>query len=416
MKTKNLWVDLSILNLCIVAFLGFILRSKILFSLPWINYLYFLDAHSHFAFGGWVTLALLFLFVQELLPEPFSKRSVYQWLFGGIVLSSFGILLTMALNNNSFLAGFFSVLFILITYVFGWMFLKDIQKNRVNKTARLLSVSAIVSLILSSAGPFTLAWLHATKSIHATLYRDALYVYLHLQYNGFFTLAVFALLFHKLYPKISKKNQQNFYWFSVLLCVSIFPSLFLSFLWQDPNNLFRIIALAGSILIFVSVTWFIVSALPVLKYSKQAVPAVRYILFLSTGAFILKMFLQSFTIFPLVGNAVFGDRPVIIGFLHLVFLGFVSPFILAYYIQTTMLNVKVKLTRYALIVFMLGIVCNELTLMLQGLGAMFLKSSYLFSWILCVISFWLTTGAILIFTARMKSRTFISDSLQRHKE
>jgi hypothetical protein len=408
MKTKNLWVDLSILNLCIVAFLGFILRSKILFSLPGINYLYLLDAHSHFAFGGWVTLALMFLLVQELLPEPISKRPVYQWLFGGIVLSSFGILLTMPFNNKSFLAGFFSVLFVLVTYVFGWMFLKDIQKTRINKTARLLSVSAIVSLILSSAGPFTLAWLHATKSIHATLYRDALYVYLHLQYNGFFTLAVFALLFHKLYPKISKKTQQNFYWFSVLLCVSIFPSLFLSFLWQDPNNLFRIIALAGSILIFVSVTWFIVSALPVLKYSKMGTLAVRFILFISTAAFILKMFLQSFTIFSSVGNAVFGDRPVIIGFLHLVFLGFVSPFILAYYVQKNLLNIKIKLTGFGLIIFMLGVACNEITLMLQGLGAMFLKSSYLFSWILWAITILLTAGAILIFTARMKSKTSFS--------
>src|SRR6266498_379242 len=361
MKTKNIWVDISILSLCVVAFLGFILRSKILFSLPWINYLYLLDVHSHFAFEGWVTLALLFLFVQELLPEPFSKRPVYQLLFGGIALSSFGILLTMPFNNKYFLAGFFSDLFMMITYVFALMFLKDIRKIHVNKTVRLLSVSAIVSLILSSAGPITLAWLHARHSINATLYSDALYVYLHLQYNGFFTLAVFALLFHKLYPKISKKTQQNLYWFSVLLCVSIFPSLFLSFLWQDPNDLFRIIALTGSILIFVSVTWFIVSALAVLKYSKMAAPVVRFILFLSTAAFILKMFLQSFTIFSTVGNAVFGARPVIIGFLHLVFLGFVSPFILAYYVQKNLLNIKIKLTGYGLIIFMLGVVCNEIT-------------------------------------------------------
>ncbi len=408
MKIKNVWVDLSILSLCIVAFLGFTLRSKILFSLPWINYLYLLDVHSHFAFGGWVTLALLFLFVQELLPELFSRRPIYQWLFGGIVLSSFGILLTIPFNNKSFLAGFFSFLFILITYIFGWAFLKDVQKTRLNKTVRLLSVSAIVSLMLSSIGPITLTWLHAIKSLNASLYRDALYVYLHLQYNGFFTLAVFALLFHKLYPKISKKTQQNFYRFSVLFCVSIFPSLFLSFLWQDPNNLFRIIALTGSILIFVSVTWFIVSALPVLKYSKMAAPVVRFILFLSTAAFILKMFLQSFTIFSTVGNAVFGDRPVIIGFLHLVFLGFVSPFILAYYVQKNLLNIKIKLTGYGLIIFMLGVVCNEITLMLQGLGAMFLKSSYLFSWLLWAISIWLMTGAILIFTARIKSRALFS--------
>ena len=415
MKTKNICVDISILNLCIVASLGFILRSKILFSLPWINYLHLLDVHSHFAFGGWVTLALLFLFVQELLPEPFRKRPVYQWLFGGIILSSFGILLTIPLNNNNFLAGFFSALFILITYSFGWVFLKNIQKTPINKTVRLLSVSAVVSLILSSAGPITLAWLHAIKSINAILYSDALYVYLHLQYNGFFTLAVFALLFHKLYPKISKRTQKNFYLFSVLICISILPSLFLAFLWQDPTGLFRIIAITGSILFFLSVTWFIVSALPVLKLAKLVIPAVRYILFVSIGAFVLKMLLQSFTIFPLIGNAVFGDRPVIIGFLHLVFLGFVSPFILAWYIQKAMLNIKIKLTGYALIIFISGIACNEITLMLQGLGAMFLKSSIFLSWLLWAISFWMMTGAILIFTARLKSKTFLA-LVQRQKK
>jgi len=111
----------------------------------------------------------------------------------------------------------------------------------------------------------------------------------------------------------------------------------------------------------------------------------------------------------LVGNAVFGDRPVIIGFLHLVFLGFISPFILAYYVQSDLLNIKIKLTSYALIIFMSGIVCNEITLMLQGVGAMFLKSSQLFSWLLWLISFLMMTGAILVFKARMRSRTYFSE-------
>ena len=404
MKNKNLWTDISIFNLCLVALLGFILRSKILFSLPWINYLYLLDAHFHFAFEGWVTLTLLFLFVDELLPDLLNKNSVYSWLFRSIILFSFGVLLATLFNNNSFLTGFFSYLFILVTYIFSWMFLKDIRKSAINKTVRLLSISAIISLILSSAGPITLTYLHAIKSPDPFSYRDALYIYLHLQYNGFFSLAVFALFFHRLYPKISKTSQQNFYWFSVLLCISTLPSLFLSFLWQDPNNLFRIIAIAGSILLLACVTWFVVSALPLMKYSKMAAPAVRYILFLSIAAFILKMFLQSLTIFPAIGNAVFGDRPVIIGFLHLVFLGFVSPFILASYVQKDILNIRISLTKYALLIFISGIIFNEIILMLQGLGAMFLKSSYLFSWLLWAISIVLLIGAILVFTARLRSR------------
>lgn len=412
MKAKNIWVDITILNLCIVAFLGFVLRSKALFSLSWINYLYLLDVHSHFAFEGWVTLALLFLFVNELLAEPLRERKIYTRVFAGIVVSSFVILLSVPFDSTGLLATFISFFFILITYLFGWVFLKDIQKTRLNRTIRLLSISAIISLILSSVGPITITWLHATKSLNAALYQQALYFYLHFQYNGFFTLGVLALLLHKLYSKISIKEQKNFHLFSVLICISIVPSLFLSFLWQNPNIFFRVVAIGGSTLILASVGWFIYSALPVLKYSSVAIPVARYIFYLSIGAFVLKMVLQGLTIFPLVGNSVFGDRPVIIGYLHLVFLGFVSPFILAYYVQKTMLNIHIKLTRYALIVFLSGVICNEIVLMVQGLGAMFLKGSIFFYWLLWVVSLWLTTGAILIFSSRIKSRISLSETRQ----
>src|SRR5271169_5615650 len=80
------WINLSILNLCIVALLGMVLRSKIVFSLPFINYNHLLEAHSHFTFGGWVTLVLMTLFIYELLPVSISKRPVYQWLLGSIAV------------------------------------------------------------------------------------------------------------------------------------------------------------------------------------------------------------------------------------------------------------------------------------------------------------------------------------------
>jgi hypothetical protein len=93
MKNTTLWASTSLFNFCIVGLLGVILRSKILFDLPWINYLNLLDAHSHFAFGGWITLSLLMLFVRELLPELYRNKNVYQWMLGSIFLSSAGTLL-----------------------------------------------------------------------------------------------------------------------------------------------------------------------------------------------------------------------------------------------------------------------------------------------------------------------------------
>jgi hypothetical protein len=404
MRNKNLWSRISLFNLCVVASLGVLLRSKILFTLPSLNYLKLLDAHWHFAFDAWLTLALLFLLVQGILPEKFSNKSIYQVFFAGIVATSYGILLTVLFASNSFLTTIASTLFILLTYIFGWTFIRDIKMAGVGRTVYLLSLSAIICLILSSFGSITLFYLHLVKSLEPNAYRDASYVYLHLQYNGFFTLTAFALLFHQLYGRISKRSQKRFYLFSVLLCLSIIPSLFLYFLWQNPNTLFSVIALIGSILVFIAVCWFVITALSIFKIYRVVGSAVRNTILLSATAFILKMVLQSLTIFNTIGNAVFGDRPVIIGFLHLVFLGFVSTFILAYYLQIRILNIKSNITRLSLVTFVVGVIMNELTLMLQGVGAMFWKSSSLFPHLLWVISIGLLIGSILIFLASAQTK------------
>ncbi|HEY4936692.1 MAG TPA: hypothetical protein VII44_08935, partial [Puia sp.] len=90
------WINLSILNLCIVALLGMVLRSKIVFALPFINYNHLLEAHSHFTFGGWVTLILMALFIYELLPESVSQRPLYKWLLGSIATCAWGMLVAFA--------------------------------------------------------------------------------------------------------------------------------------------------------------------------------------------------------------------------------------------------------------------------------------------------------------------------------
>jgi len=59
LRSKSFWISLSVLNLCIVALLGVILRSKILFNLPGLDYNHLLKVHSNFAFGGWVRIRIV---------------------------------------------------------------------------------------------------------------------------------------------------------------------------------------------------------------------------------------------------------------------------------------------------------------------------------------------------------------------
>jgi hypothetical protein len=121
------------------------------------------------------------------------------------------------------------------------------------------------------------------------------------------------------------------------------------------------------------------------------------------------MLLQCFTIFPKIGDAVFGNRPIIIGFLHLVFLAFVTLFILGYFIYSRLQKTGRGFYKWGLIVFSSGVILTEVILMTQGLGAMFLMSNSLVPWLLWMTSILLFIGATMIFISRIISGPKFSD-------
>jgi hypothetical protein len=397
------WIDLSILNLCIVSFLGLILRSKIVFAIPFINYNHLLEAHSHFTFGGWVTFVLMALFINELLPISVSRKPKYQWLLGSIATCAWGMLIIFAVQGFSTFSISLSLCFVLLTYIFGIIFIRDLFKVKLAPCVKILAISSIGYLILSSAGVIIITYIYFTRSFDAIFYRDALFTYLHFQYNGFFTLAIFALLFNLIDKRTSVKAKSNIYRFSLILCISIIPSLFLSYLWQDPNRWLRIIAIIGSILLLVCCYLFLKSSLSLRAIYKEENQALRILVVLSMGSFLLKIFLQSFTIFPVIGDAIFGNRPIIMGFLHLVFLGFVTIFILAYFIKKDLLNIKIKWTGIAAIVFAVAVILNEVFLISQGFAAIFTSANNVFPWLLWTTGALLFLGSVLIAIARIRT-------------
>src|SRR4029077_1594569 len=122
-----------------------------------------------------------------------------------------------------------SLCFILLTYLFGSIFIRDLLRTKLAFCVKLLASSSIVYLILSSSGVIIITYIYFTQSFDAIFYRDALFTYLHFQYNGFFTLAIFALLFNLPDKRASVKAKGNIYRFSITLCISVIPSLFISY-------------------------------------------------------------------------------------------------------------------------------------------------------------------------------------------
>src|SRR5688572_3733622 len=116
MIKKGFWARASLLNLSIVALLGSLLRSKILFPISWINYRHLINTHSHYAFAGWITLAFLTLFTYTLLLPPHQERKWYQYMLWGIMFSSIGMLFSFPFQGHNTISISFSTLFIFFTY------------------------------------------------------------------------------------------------------------------------------------------------------------------------------------------------------------------------------------------------------------------------------------------------------------
>jgi len=401
MKRKNLWLTLSLINLCIVALLGMTLRTKLLFPLPFLDFKNFLSAHSHFAFGGWVTLALMILYVDRTLPDDRKQKNVYQQILWGTEITSFGMLVSFPFQGYALFSIIFSTLFIFFTYGFCWVFINDITKVQLQPPVKLLSISALACLALSSIGPFTLAYILATKTGDAILYRDAIYLYLHFQYNGFFTLSVFALFFTQVLQTADQAVKKKMRQFAVLLCLSIMPALFLSLLWHAYNVYIRALAIAGCALTVVALGRFLTFAFTKKVLLTVVASRARLLLIFALVSFTVTMLLQIGTIVPPLANAVFGFRPIIIGFLHLVFLGFVSFYILSDFIEHRALLVTTKLGNAAIIFFAGAVILNEGILLGDGIGLLLSVTYPIYPWLLWFVSIFLFVGAAMLLGARM---------------
>ena len=408
MKRKHLWITLALVNLCITALLGVTLRTKFLFPIPFIDYRNFLSAHSHFAFGGWVTLVLMILSIDNLLNEQQKQKKVYQWILWGIELNALGMAISFPFKGYALFSILTSTLFIFFTYWFAWVFIRDIRKTNNEKPVSFLSISAMIWLAISSVGPFTLAYIMSTHKGDAFLYRDSVYTYLHFQYNGFFTFSVFALLFKQVISRIDESTKRKFRQFAVVLFLSIVPALFLTLLWHTTNIYVRSLAFIGCSLIFLSLLLFLRFVFNKNIYSPIKQRLARSLLILSMISFGIKMLLQMGTIVPPLAHAVFGYRPIIIGFLHLVFLGLVTFYVLSNLLESGAFSTQKIFSRFAILFFTIAILSNEIILLIQGIGLMFSISNPLYPQLLWIAALLLLTGALLILTARLSNKKAVS--------
>ena len=172
------FTKIALLNLLIVSFIGVILRYKIAFSLPFIDQKHLLHGHSHFAFAGWVTHALMVLLVAYLAAqkdESIYKR--YRWVIVFNLIAAYGMLISFPLQGYGLFSIFFSNISIAVSYVFAFMFWKDLNKLPIKTVGHWWIKAALVFNVLSSLGAFSLAFMMVTKNLRQNWYLASVYFF-----------------------------------------------------------------------------------------------------------------------------------------------------------------------------------------------------------------------------------------------
>ncbi len=359
------WLQVSFINLLIVALIGIILRIKIALPFPFFEQQYLLHGHSHFAFAGWVTQVLMVLMVQYLSQyrgEDCFKN--YRLLLYGNLITAYGMLVFFALQGYGFGSICFSTLSIINSYFFAIRYWKDLNRVTYNSPGHPWFKAALLFYVLSSLGAFSLAYMMANKIMFQNGYLASVYFFLHFQYNGWFFFAGMGLLISKL-EKIMAATKQLKIIFG-LFSFACIPAYFLSALWMPLPRVIYWLVIASAIGQVAG--WLLLINLFVKNKTaiKQVFPGKgRKLLLLAGIALTIKLLLQLGSTHPALSQLAFGFRPIVIGYLHLVLLGVITIFIFGYIISMNLLAVgKHYIT--GIWIFVSGIIINEILLMLQG--------------------------------------------------
>jgi len=368
-KSSQLWLRISIINLLIVSFAGVILRYKIAFSLPFVDQKHLLHGHSHFAFAGWINQIIMFLIIYTLaIHEKEKLINKFKPLFYINLLTAYGMLISFTISGYTIFSISFSTLSILNSYVFGILVWKEINNSNKSLISHWWIKAGIIFNILSSIGAFVLSFLMASRSINQNYYLLAVYAFLHFQYNGWFFFACMGLFISHVekIPGIYEKLKIVFW----LFCIACVPAYFLSALWLPmPNIGYYIIVIAaiaqclgGGLLLLLIYKKY--GQFVSLFHNKG-----RWLIYLAGLALSVKLVLQLISTIPFLSQLAFGFRPVVIGYLHLMLLGVITLFILGYIISNYLYKIN-QFTKIGIIVFIIGIIVNQILLLVQGIAAM----------------------------------------------
>jgi len=398
------WQKISLFNLFLVSLLGVTLRYKIAFSLPFINQKFLLEAHSHFAFAGWISQVLMAFIVKYLYEKDVNiQMKKYQRLLLANIITAYGMLLSFPFQGYGAISIIFSTLNIFVSYAFALFVWKDLNSLKANCVSHNWFKASLAFNAFSSLGVFLLAFMLATKSVQTNLYLATEYFFLHFQYNGWFFFACMGLLQAYMISKNiapANKISKMIFW---LFFIAAIPAYFLSALWLPiPIWVYVMVVIAAAI----QCVGFIILMNHLVKSRKlvaQNLSKQTKLLWLfALIALVIKLSLQMVSVVPSLSTLTVGFRPIVIGYLHLVLLGVITIFLIGYFTEVNAVHHKSFYT--GVTIFVGGIIINEILLMIEGAAALTYTSIPFINELLFAAALIMFSG-LLVLNVSIRNRT-----------
>ena len=359
---------IALVFLAISAALGALLRGSLIVSPTGFAYGNWLHAHSHTAFLGFVFNAFFAFALARFVPA--TERASYRRLFITLQIAVLGMLATFPVQGYGPASITFSTLHMVGAGMFAW---KLWRKNTAAPGARVHLRIALAALVLSGLGPLALGPLAAQGLRDTPAYALCIYFYLHAQYNGWFLFFLQALLLQGCEAKSAPASSEttrlarvSARWLGLGLVLTLAQST----LWLDPAAWVYGVAAAGGAAQLIGGICFL-RAWFAKRPTEGEEPhgTARLVRALVAGAIMawaVKLVIQAAAAVPALGGLA-NHRFMVIAFLHLVFLGVVTPAILAFGLRSGWLR-DTRTIRGAIGIFFAAALFSQTMLVLVAFG------------------------------------------------
>lgn len=362
----------------VAAILGCLLRFYWIGDFTGIPYKHLLHAHSHVALLGWGFTLLSGGLLFTMLPRERADRTPYRWVLGLTVVSAIGMSITFCLEGYGMLSISFCTLHLVAGYLFSFYFLRDLRQLPASPQRRLAKW-AVRWMLISTIGLWAVGPISAVLGKLHPLFYASIQFFLHLQFNGWLTFGMLAILIGWLSRRGHQVSLSKRLFMALQLSVILTYALSVS--WSTPLVIVFLLNSIGVLLQLVVFGLIAYRFLPAIRAIDIKKGYLKKLLWIGLGSLAAKIIIQSLVAIPAVAEVSYTIRNFVIGFIHLTALGSITLTLIAILVSEGLLpNFKLTVTGYLLLLW--AFVSTEILLFGQGvliwLGLGFIPSYYEF--------------------------------------